>query len=134
MKFRRSQAEPLSLNLTPLIDVVFLLLIFFMVSTTFDRTSELQIQLPEAENGVASEAKNVLLIEVTEQGQVYLNAKQINDTLPQVLKQYLIEHDKPAAVRVIADGRALHQEVSRVLDALAGTELNNISFQTRAKH
>ncbi|OPX55865.1 biopolymer transport protein ExbD [Oceanospirillum multiglobuliferum] len=134
MKFRRSQAEPVSLNLTPLIDVVFLLLIFFMVSTTFERTSELQIQLPDAQNGVASEAKNILQIEITEQGQIYLNSVQISTDLPNALQRYLTEHNKPEAVSVIADGRALHLDVSKVLDALAGTELNNISFQTRVKN
>lgn len=131
MKFRRSQAEPVSLNLTPLIDVVFLLLIFFMVSTTFDRTSELQIQLPQSENGQPSEAKSVLLLEITAQGQVYLNNTEVSHNLAHALQHYLQTHEQPEAVSVIADARALHGDVSQVLDALAGTALNNISFQTR---
>ena len=48
MKFRRQQTEDLDVNLTPLIDVVFLLLIFFMVSTTFQRESQISVQLPKA--------------------------------------------------------------------------------------
>ena len=48
MKLRRHRPDPVEINLTPLIDVVFLLLIFFMVSTTFDRQAELSIELPEA--------------------------------------------------------------------------------------
>jgi len=48
MKFRRERTDDLELNLTPLIDVVFLLLIFFMVSTTFQNESEISLQLPKA--------------------------------------------------------------------------------------
>jgi len=48
MKFKRQAREELELNLTPLIDVVFLLLIFFMVSTTFQKESEISLQLPRA--------------------------------------------------------------------------------------
>ena len=48
MNFRRQRRENLEINITPMIDVVFLLLIFFMVTTTFNRETELQIQLPEA--------------------------------------------------------------------------------------
>ena len=49
MKFRRQRREEVGINLTPLIDVVFLLLIFFMVSTTFTRETQLSIDLPEAQ-------------------------------------------------------------------------------------
>jgi len=58
MNFRPKKPEELDVNVTPLIDVVFLLLIFFMVSTTFDRQSELNIELPEA-SGEITESENV---------------------------------------------------------------------------
>ena len=57
MKFRRQRSEEVGVNLTPLIDVVFLLLIFFMVSTTFTRETQLSIDLPEA-TGVLREAQD----------------------------------------------------------------------------
>ena len=55
MKFRRQRRDELSINLTPLIDVVFLLLIFFMVSTSFTRATQLAVNLPEAEGQPAPE-------------------------------------------------------------------------------
>ena len=54
MKFSHQQQEPLNINLTPLIDVVFLLLIFFMVTTTFTRETQLEVSLPEASSAQAA--------------------------------------------------------------------------------
>lgn len=132
MKFRRSRQEPLSLNLTPLIDVVFLLLIFFMVSTTFDRPTELKMQLPQAKYGTVQSEGKILKIEVLPDGEIHLDGQQV-DKLPVELTRYLEAQPLPDQVRVIADERALHRDVSHVLDALAGADLNNISFQTLAK-
>lgn len=133
MKFRRSHKEPVSLNMTPLIDVVFLLLIFFMVSTTFDRPSELKLQLPEVANGseIPASEQTVLLISIKDNGQVFLNENAVTN-LPDALDTYLNEQAQPDQVRVMADERALHRDVSAVLDALSGAGLTNMSFQTLA--
>ncbi|MBB1487491.1 ExbD/TolR family protein [Oceanospirillum sediminis] len=133
MKFRRSHTEPVSLNMTPLIDVVFLLLIFFMVSTTFDRPSELKLQLPEVTNGseIPASAQSVMLISIKDNGQVFLNENAVT-YLPDALDAYQDEQARPDLVRVMADERALHRDVSGVLDALSGAGLTNISFQTLA--
>lgn len=132
MKFRRSGGEPLSLNLTPLIDVVFLLLIFFMVSTTFDRPTELKMQLPEAEHGSAQSEGQVLSIEVLANGLIHLNGEQ-TDNLAAQLDQYLDDNPEPDYIRVLADEQALHRDVSHVLDTLAGADLTDIRFQTLAR-
>lgn len=130
MKFQRRTSEPVSLNLTPLIDVVFLLLIFFMVSTTFDQSSELDLQLPEAVNGQSSDQPAALKVEVPETGLVYLNGSPVDD-LPSSLASFLSQNKAPDHVAVIADERARHGQVTQVLDALAGAGLTQVSFQTR---
>ena len=131
MKFQRRPQEPVSLNLTPLIDVVFLLLIFFMVSTTFEQKRELNLQLPESQHGEAAEVvASLLQIEVSGQGEVRLNGDKVTD-LTGALTQYLAEQPVPEQVLVIADERARHGQVTRVLDALAGADLVEVSFQTR---
>lgn len=130
MKFQRRALEPVTLNLTPLIDVVFLLLIFFMVSTTFEQKTELQMQLPAASNGQAAEQKAPLRLEVSEKGVILLNGKAAND-LALALSQFIQQHKAPERVVVIADERAQHGQVTRVLDELAGAGLTQISFQTR---
>jgi len=119
--------------MTPLIDVVFLLLIFFMVSTTFDRPSELKLQLPEVTNGseIPASEQTVLLISIKDNGQVFLNENAVTN-LPDALDTYLNEQAQPDKVRVMADERALHRDVSGVLDALSGAGLTNMSFQTLA--
>lgn len=130
MKFQRRSSEPVSLNLTPLIDVVFLLLIFFMVSTTFDESSELELQLPKTVNGQHSDQPASLKIEVPETGSVYLNGKAVDD-LAKSLKVFLTQKSAPERVIVIADERARHGQVTQVLDTLAGAGLTQVSFQTR---
>ena len=130
MKFQRRSSEPVSLNLTPLIDVVFLLLIFFMVSTTFDQSAELELQLPETVNGQSSDQPVSLKVEVPESGAVYLNGKAVED-LAESLNVFLEQKKTPESVVVIADERARHGRVTQVLDALAGAGLTQISFQTR---
>lgn len=132
MKFRRSRQEPVSLNLTPLIDVVFLLLIFFMVSTTFEKPSELKLQLPETVNGGAAQASPYLLrIAIKENGELLMDGNPVQD-LAVELEDYLEANGEPDQVRILADERALHRDVSAVLDALVGADLTDMSFQTLA--
>ncbi|MEX2320333.1 MAG: biopolymer transporter ExbD, partial [Saccharospirillum sp.] len=69
MRFRRSRQEEAQVNLTPLIDVVFLLLIFFMVSTTFTRETQLQIDLPESSSDAVLGDERPIEIQVDAQGQ-----------------------------------------------------------------
>jgi len=130
VKFQRRPCEPISLNLTPLIDVVFLLLIFFMVSTTFDQSSELDLQLPETLHGEQARDIAPLQIEVSEDGAISVNG-EASDNLPDALAQFLQDHTAPERVVVIADERARHGQVTRVLDALTGAGLTQVSFQTR---
>ncbi|OOV88267.1 ExbD/TolR family protein [Oceanospirillum linum] len=130
MKFQRRQSEPVSLNLTPLIDVVFLLLIFFMVSTTFDQSSELELQLPETSHGQAVETPAPLRLEVPETGSILMNGKPV-EKLSSALADYLKRQASSGRVVVIADERARHGRVTRVLDDLAGAGLTQVSFQTR---
>ena len=77
MKFKRQPREDLELNLTPLIDVVFLLLIFFMVSTTFQKESEISLQLPRAnENPVESSQESIEII-INAAGRYYINDQEL---------------------------------------------------------
>ena len=75
MKFRRRQRVEVGLDITPLIDVVFLMLIFFMVSTTFTREAHLQISLPEADAAPALDEKDRLELIVAASGSYALNGK-----------------------------------------------------------
>jgi biopolymer transport protein ExbD len=127
----RSPKEP-DINLTPLIDVVFLLLIFFMVSTTFDEDARLRLQLPEAD-GEAVSAEDIELVEIIidRSGQHYVdNARVIGDDI-ETLKKALVgavgpRRDLPVLIK--ADAATPHQAVMRALDAASQLGLTRVAF------
>ena len=86
MKFRRQRRDEVSINLTPLIDVVFLLLIFFMVSTTFTRETQLSIDLPEAEGDVKQSSDQEIEILIDEAGGYRVNGQGLVDARMRTLQ------------------------------------------------
>ena len=131
MNFRRRRIEELDINITPLIDVVFLLLIFFMVSTTFDHQSELNIDLPEAE-GELSEKDNLSIeISIDASGRYYINEQElINsqvETLMQQLRQSAGENKDPRIV-ISADKNTPHQAVMSAMDAARRLNYSHLTF------
>ncbi|MEP2618790.1 MAG: biopolymer transporter ExbD [Marinomonas sp.] len=123
MKFRRQKIDDVQINLTPLIDVVFLLLIFFMVSTTFNQSTELTIDLPTATSNAPSSdvSQNVELV-ITADGQYVINGQTlINErvsTLVQGLKE-VTRGDNSRPLIITADAKASYDMVLRVYDAAA---------------
>ncbi len=123
MRFRRQKIDDVQINLTPLIDVVFLLLIFFMVSTTFNQSTELTIDLPTATSQAPSSdrLKNVELV-ITADGQYVINGQTlINErvsTLVQGLKE-VTKGDNNKPLIITADAKASYDMVLRVYDAAA---------------
>ncbi len=119
MRFHRARRDPVEVNLTPLIDVVFLLLIFFMVSTTFETRQALELELPESVSGVAAEVSPVTLV-ITEAGAYRLNDRELTSAqLGEALAQEA-EQARDQGLVVEADARARHAAVVRALN-LAGT-------------
>jgi biopolymer transport protein ExbD len=123
VKFRRQKIEDVQINLTPLIDVVFLLLIFFMVSTTFKQSTELTIDLPTASSGAPSLiAQQPVEITITKDGRYVINGQtlvnQTTDVLVQGLRETFAEDFKRPLI-ITADAGAEYQMVMRVYDAAA---------------
>ncbi|PID61856.1 MAG: biopolymer transporter ExbD [Gammaproteobacteria bacterium] len=131
MKFRRDPAEELELNLTPLIDVVFLLLIFFMVSTTFQKETELSLQLPKAASDApVTEAQHVE-ITINAAGRFYVNDQELVQHDAASLQTAIHKmtggrRDIPLAIR--ADAQAPHQAFVRALDAAGQLGISRISI------
>jgi biopolymer transport protein ExbD len=120
MKFRRQAREELSVNLTPLIDVVFLLLIFFMVSTTFTRETQLSVDLPEATGLARDEVPEQIEILIDEQGQYRVNGRALVDSRVRTLQAAMYEvseGDLTMPLVISADAEAAHQFVVRAMDA-----------------
>jgi len=136
MKFQSVQKEPLEINLTPLIDVVFLLLIFFMVSTTFQKSSEIQIELPEA-SGAPLETKDFILeIGIDGLGRYFVNNRVLIDkklsTLKQAIQQTLTNaKQNHPHVMISSDKNASYQSVITAMDAVNQLGLNKFSLTTK---
>ena len=132
MNLRPNRPEPPDINLTPLIDVVFLLLIFFMVSTTFKDDARIQVQLPEAqgEEAPAEEAK-VLEVIIDRAGRFYVNERQVVDRDIETLKKALAGAaggDREIPVVIKADAKTPHQAVITVMDAASQLGLLKFAF------
>ena len=116
-------------ELTPLIDVVFLLLIFFMASTTFLRESQLAIELPQAARAPASAAH--VEVRVDAAGRYAINGRLLPDgELKTLLDALAAQTQAGQAVVVAADARTPHQAVVRVLDAAGRSGLTNVRIAT----
>ena len=86
MNLRSAKKDDLDVNITPLIDVVFLLLIFFMVSTTFQRESEIEVTLPEAAIDAPVSDKSTVEITINAQGIYFVNGQRVLNTQISTLK------------------------------------------------
>jgi len=119
VKFQRQPVEEASVNLTPLIDVVFLLLIFFMVSTTFTRERELTLQLPEAVADSAAETPEFIEIEVSVDGEYAIDQQRLvnreRETLARALREKA-QGNLELPLIITADANATHQAVMTAMD------------------
>ena len=124
MRFPRKPREPVDITLAPLIDVVFILLLFFVVTTTFTRETQLKVDLPEAVSGeqVQAEVKAALEILIGVDGSFALNGKSLSKNDLTTLMEALREEsggDKSIPVVLSADGKSPHQAVVTAMDAAA---------------
>ncbi len=138
MNLRRQIRPSPEINLTPLIDVVFLLLIFFMVSTTFQKETHIKIQLPEATTEASAEqTPKVLDIAVDRTGRFYVNKKEVVNTKLATLKRAIEEAakgNKHLPVIISPDARTPHQAVIKVLDAASSLGLVRMTFAAGRSH
>jgi len=134
MNFRSERRDEVDLDITPLIDVVFLLLIFFMVSTTFDHNSEINITLPSSSKEVTEAKPDAVNIGLDAQGNVYINDKSLVnaqlETIKAALSDALVGLNEPPII-ISADSNATHQSVVRVMDAARQLGLVKITFATQ---
>ncbi len=134
MNLRTPRREEPDINLIPLIDVVFMLLIFFMVTTTFNRDAGLEIQLPTADAEQAEAKADTIEITIDAEGRYYVNQRVlINtqlDTLKRAIEQTAGERrDVPFVIS--ADAKTPHQAVVSAMEAAAQLGFVRITFATQ---
>ena len=133
MKFERKQPDELELNLTPLIDVVFLLLIFFMVSTTFQKESEISLQLPRATQDPVDKPRESIEVVINAAGKFFVNDQELVQHDVKALQAALHQitngqRDLPLTIR--ADAQTPHQAVVVAMDAAAQLGMLKMSIAT----
>ena len=125
--------ERVDVNLTPLIDVVFLLLIFFMVSTTFDRHAKLKVELPEASTRTEQQLEEPVVISIDAKGNYFINDRQLVNTQLGTLKtalQKTVGDKNDVSLVLRADAKTPHQSVVRAMDAASQLGLTRLSIAT----
>jgi biopolymer transport protein ExbD len=133
MNLQPGDTDEPDINLTPLIDVVFLLLIFFMVSTTFEQQSRIQIELPEATADAATQEEDKLEILVDARGRYFIGDQQVINSELKTLRTAIskaVGGRGKLPVTIRADANTPHQAVIRVLDAASQLGLTHISLAT----
>lgn len=131
MNFRSNRKEDPEINLIPLIDVLLVIIIFLMLTTTYSRFAELQIQLPTAAAEKQLERLNEISIVVSASGQYLVNRRPVAfrdvPALADELRRAGTDMKDPVVV-INADNRATHQSVIRVMDAARQAGLGQIAF------
>jgi len=132
---RGKQKEPLEINLVPLIDVMMVILIFLMISTTYSKYTELEITLPTADAQKQLERANQVSVLVNAQGQYVINRTAVPfrgvEQLAEELKRAAAALKEPMVV-ISADAAATHQSVVRVMEASRLAGLTQITFTTQS--
>lgn len=134
MKFNRTKREELAINMTPLIDVVFLLLIFFMVTTTFSRETRLLVNLPEANAEAAESTPSQIEILVGRDGSYSINGRAlVNSRIETLIQGLEIESggDRSLPILLIADAEATHQSVVTAMDGIGQSGFVRLNIATQ---
>jgi biopolymer transport protein ExbD len=135
MNFQRGKKhEDLELNLVPLIDVLLVIIIFLVVSTTFSRFSELKINLPTAEANSPDKKPNVINVSITADGIYSVNETQLpNKSLDSIIAalKNSSKGEKEVPIIINADAKCEHQAVINVMEASRQVGLTHITFSTK---
>ena len=137
MKFSQSRWEDPAIDLAPLIDVVFLLLIFFMVSTTFTRQAEITVDLPEASAAPVEHDQKPIEIVIDAEGRYFVNQKMLVnkqiESLVAVLERIRSQEGKkaPDSIIISADANTPHQAVITAMDAARQIGIFKVSLATK---
>jgi biopolymer transport protein ExbD len=134
VNFPRRTLEDPAINLTPLIDVVFLLLIFFMVTTTFTRDTRLTVNLPEADANSSESLPDQIEVTVSEAGRFSVDGEVLSNSQPGTLGDAILQaaqRDRSRPVLLVADAEATHQSVITAMDAIGRAGFSRLSIATR---
>jgi biopolymer transport protein ExbD len=132
--FVRQKKQEITVNLTPLIDVVFLLLIFFMVSTSFTRETQIKLDLPKADVEALKTEQQSLEISIDKEGRFFVNGKGLVNASIETLKRAIepiLNENKDVSVVISADANTPYQSVVTAMDATSQLGVTNLKMATQ---
>lgn len=134
MKFKRPEPEPAAFQLAPMIDIVFLLLIFFIVTWQFSRDElDLKISVPSSSDSKEQRSRSFreIIINVREDGRTYVNGEEVDQDALFTKLSAITDVDRDQAIRVRGDANTDFQYVVEVMDICTRAGVWNISFATQ---
>ncbi len=135
MQFRHKTRDEPEINLIPFIDVLLVVLIFLMLSTTYSKFTELQVTLPVADTDAQRNDPKELIVAIGAEGNYSVNHQLLSERSLEAVTAALAEvakGDKETVVVISADANARHQAVVTVMEAARSAGLNRISFATQS--
>ena len=135
MKFHRNHSPEPEINLIPFIDVLLVVLIFLMLSTTYSKFTEMQLNLPVADASPQQEHPREVVVAISSEGQYSIARSPVQgrdvQSLSQALSQATQNLDNPMVI-ISADAQASHQSVMLVMEAARRTGLNQLTFAAQS--
>ncbi len=131
---RRTQRESPRVDLTPMVDVVFLLLIFFMISTTFVETPGLTINLPQSSSHQVDKEPQEVRVYLKADGTIYLEQSQVNEAELRRQLESFGPRARTTTFLLMADKDALHGRVVRLMDSAKSAGFVKLAIATEKKN
>jgi biopolymer transport protein ExbD len=135
MNFRPRTKEEPEINLIPFIDVLLVVLIFLMLTTTYSKFTEMQLRLPVADTEAQRDYPREVVVAVSSDGRYMVNKQPVSGRGPEVLAESIAEAakaGKDSVVIISADATATHQSVITVMEAARRVGLTQITFATQS--
>lgn len=129
-KRRNSDDEETAIDMTPMLDIVFIMLIFFIVTTSFVKEAGVDINRPAASTGKKTDSKS-LVVAITKDGDVYIDGNQVDVQTVRPLVESLRAQDPESAVMVQADDASRTGALIKVMDQIRAAGVTNISVATQ---
>jgi biopolymer transport protein ExbD len=135
MKFHREKSPEPEINLIPFIDILLVVVIFLMLSTTYSKFTELQLNLPVADAAAPKQNSHEVIVSISSEGLFSVNRNLVNTRdvqgLSQALAQATQSIDSPMII-ISADAQASHQSVMMVMEAARRNGLNQLTFAAQS--
>jgi len=128
MRGKRTREQPQSeVNMTPMLDVVFIMLIFFIVTASFVKEAGVDVSRPPAETAVSKDKGNIL-VAITENGQIWIDRRQVDPRSVRAAIERLHGENPQGQVVIQADAKSEHALLVGVMDAAKQAGISNISI------